>query len=95
MTADPRLHRIVAAQPYRLLFATISPDKRHRGKLSASLRISMPVKPGAAPDPALSLTEAERVSGAQVLPLEKLVRHRRACGKLRGSSKPHEREEPV
>src|SRR6186997_1559157 len=24
MTIDPRLHRIVAAQPYRLLFATIS-----------------------------------------------------------------------
>lgn len=24
MTTDPRLHRIVAAQPYPLLFATIS-----------------------------------------------------------------------
>jgi hypothetical protein len=27
MTIDPRLHRIVAAQPYALLFATISPRR--------------------------------------------------------------------
>src|SRR6266581_4175001 len=41
MSIEPRLHRTVAAQPYPLLFATISPDKRHRGKLSASLRVSV------------------------------------------------------
>ena len=93
MSIEPRLHRTVAAQPYPLLFATISPDKRHRGKLSASLRVSVPVKPGAAPHPALSLTEAKRVSGAHVLPLEKVVRRCRGCGKLHGSSKAHARED--
>ena len=95
MSIEPRLHRTVVAQRYRLVLATMSPDKRHRGKLRAPLRVSVPVNQGATPHPALSPTEAERVPGADVLPLEKVVRHCRGCGKLRGSSKPREREEPV
>jgi hypothetical protein len=33
MTIDPRLHRIVAAQPYPLLFATISGARNRRWNL--------------------------------------------------------------
>lgn len=55
MHLDLRLHRVVAAQPCLLLFATIT--------------------------------------GAQGLPLEKVVRVCGGCGKLRASSKSHERQE--
>ncbi len=74
MTIDPRLHRIVAAQPHPLLFATISGAHLY----------GFP-----SPDSDFDLR------GADVLPLEKVVRHCGGCGKLRGSSKPHARQEPV
>jgi len=70
MTVDPHLHRIVAAQPYPLLFATISGAHLY----------GFP-----SPDSDFDLR------GAHVRPLEKVVRDGRGCGKLRATSKPHER----
>jgi len=70
MTIDPRLKRIVATQPYPLLFATISGAHLY----------GFP-----SPDSDFDLR------GPHVLPLEKVVRARGGRGKLRASSKPHER----
>jgi len=82
MTIDPRLHRIVAAQPYPLLFATISPDKRHRGKLSASLRISLPLKPGATPHPALPMIRKKNAEAKTWRETAETHKPRKGVGKL-------------
>ena len=74
MTIDPRLHRIVAAQPYPLLFATISgahlyglrlPQARH--EMDAPSHDVRFAHRGPSPDSDFDLR------GAHVLPLEKVV----------------------